>query len=99
MLTDLVIGCCPIGLNNTPTMKTRFERQGIAPVAKEALMTLRQGLGRLIRNSQVRDRHVWMLDGRIWSNWPHMQQFTMPAQYVINSYPKKAAIKASAATP
>lgn len=93
MLTDLVIGCCPIGLNKTPTMKTRIDRQGVAgPTSKEALMLLRQGLGRLMRDKDFKARHIWILDGRIWQDWPGMSQFTKPAQYIVRAYPNQKRI-------
>ena len=90
LLTDLVIGCCPVGLNRSTVMKARTERYGTLPVAKEALMLLRQGLGRLVRSPHVTDRHIWILDGRLFLDWAGMQAFAKPARFLLNSYKKRA---------
>lgn len=65
LITDLVITRLPIGLNRTNTMLSRIDRIGFRPVAQEALLTLKQGLGRLIRRAGLSNRNIWILDGRI----------------------------------
>jgi CRISPR type IV-associated DEAD/DEAH-box helicase Csf4 len=66
LLTDLVIPRMPVALNTSVSMQERIERARMAPIIQEALMTLKQGCGRLIRRTGVTDRHLWVLDGRIW---------------------------------
>jgi ATP-dependent DNA helicase DinG len=66
LLTDLVIPRMPVALNNTPSMQERIERSRMAPIIQEALISLKQGLGRLVRRTGVSERHLWVLDGRIW---------------------------------
>ncbi|MCW5258894.1 hypothetical protein D5045_00835 [Verminephrobacter eiseniae] len=65
LLTDLVIARLPIGLNRSNSMNDRVERMGLYPIINEALLTLKQGVGRLIRRDQVKHRRLWVLDGRI----------------------------------
>lgn len=89
LLTDLVVACCPIGLNQTSTMLARIERTSIKPIVSEGLMILRQGLGRLIRHPDVCNRHIWMLDGRIWGPWPGMEKFTRAASFLVNGYAQR----------
>lgn len=85
LLTNLVIGCSPIGLNQTPTMQKRIALTKTSAISKEALLILKQGLGRLIRRNGVKDRHIWVLDGRIWSTtW--LRQFTGPAKRLLGKY-------------
>lgn len=85
LLTNLVIACCPVGLNQTPTMQKRIEITNTSAISKEALLTFKQGLGRLIRRNEVKNRHIWVLDGRIWSTtW--LRQFTGPAKRLLSKY-------------
>ena len=49
------------------TMAVRKERTGIEyPETQEALLTFKQGLGRLIRRDGVESRQLWIMDGRLW---------------------------------
>jgi ATP-dependent DNA helicase DinG len=92
MLTDLIIGCLPVGLNRSPTMLDRIERAGTRPIERESLMLLRQGLGRLMRRDGVEDRHIWMLDGRLWMRWPGMEQYQASALEMLKAYKKQASL-------
>lgn len=65
LLTDLVITRLPIGLNRSNTMLSRIDRIGFRPVAQEALLMLKQGLGRPIRRHGLKGRNIWVLDGRL----------------------------------
>lgn len=86
LLTDLIIACCPLGLNKTNTMLYRIEKQNIHPIIKEALMQLKQGLGRLMRNGRQRNKNIWILDGRLWSDWKGMRSFQQAALLMLNDY-------------
>ena len=92
MLADLIIGCLPIGLNRSATMQARIERMGTRPIEQEALMMLRQGLGRLIRREGVQDRHIWFLDGRLWTPWRGMDRFTRVARNMLTDYKHQAGL-------
>lgn len=89
LLSDLIIGCLPIGLNRSSTMAARTESQGIYPLVKEALMTLLQGIGRAVRTEKAVDKNIWILDGRIWSAWPGMKSFQQSARRILEKYPKR----------
>ena len=65
LLTDLVITRIPIGLNRSNTQLSRMDRIGFRPVAQEAMLTFKQGIGRLIRREGLTHRHLWILDGRL----------------------------------
>ena len=65
LLTDLVITRIPVGLNRSNTMMSRMDRIGFRPVAQEALLLFKQGLGRPIRRAGLVGRRIWILDGRM----------------------------------
>lgn len=88
LLTDLVILRAPIGLNRTNAMASRVKRLGTYPIEKEALLLLKQGLGRLIRREHVTDRHIWIMDGRLWTDWKGMENFTAAARQLFAKYKK-----------
>lgn len=91
LATDLVIACLPVGLNQTSTMRTRTEYAGTHPVTQEALMMLRQGLGRIVRDKGMKDRHVWFMDGRIWIGWAGMRAFCLSVRRILEQYPEGEA--------
>ena len=98
LLTDLVIACLPIGLNRTTSAYHRFQTMGIESLAKETLLILRQGLGRLVRHPQAKDKHIWVLDGRIFSGeWPHFQRFQKVVRRMLGpvNYQKNSTLFSS----
>lgn len=70
LLTALVICRTPVGINDSNTMRQRIMTRGMLPVAQEAALTFKQGAGRLIRRNGVKNRHLWVLDGRIFDGKP-----------------------------
>lgn len=86
LATDLVIACLPVGLNQTSTMRSRTENMGTHPVVQEALMMLRQGLGRIVRDEDMKDRHIWFMDGRIWNSWKGMRSFCLSVRRILGQY-------------
>lgn len=91
LLTDLVIVRLPVALNRTNAMLARMERTGMNPVIHEALLTLKQGMGRLIRRDGVTDRRIWMLDGRMFppNEWRGMKPLTSAARRLLREYRKQ----------
>lgn len=87
LLTDLVIVRLPVGLNRSTTMLQRIENRGAYPIINEALLMFKQGLGRLIRRNHVTDRHIWIMDGRLWNRWDGMEKFTASARSLLGKYP------------
>lgn len=69
-LTDLVIPRVPFGTNKTSTHASRMEWFKNAETER-ATLEFRQGLGRLMRRAGLTDRHIWILDARIWSDAYH----------------------------
>ena len=65
ILTDLVITRNPMGRNRTAAHLARVARLGFEQELLDAAFTLRQGLGRLIRREDLKNRRIWFLDGRI----------------------------------
>lgn len=94
LLSDLVIACLPVGLNRTISMLRRVERSGTQPIAQEATMLLRQGIGRLVREAGAKHKHIWMLDGRLWTPWPGMQTLQALVRHTLSAYNKRQAIEA-----
>ena len=87
LLTDLVIVRCPIGLNRSNAQDERVRRMGTFPIIQEALMTFKQGLGRLIRREGVEHRRIWVLDSRIWkADWSGMVGFAYSAKEILKPY-------------
>ncbi len=89
LLTDLVIACCPIGMNRTNTMNARIDKYKTHPIIKEALMMLKQGFGRLMRDDKQTGRHLWFLDGRIWTEWGGMKDFQQSVGAMLRNYPNR----------
>lgn len=65
LLTDVVIPAIPFGLNQTTTQAARVNFSGFHAQAVEAVNTFCQGIGRLVRREGLRDRRLWVLDGRL----------------------------------
>jgi len=88
LLTDLVITRLPVNLNQSLSMQQRVAGMGLYPLINEALLTLKQGLGRLIRRDGVQDRHIWFLDGRAHPSfsWQGMQRLTASTRRMLRDY-------------
>lgn len=88
LLTDLVVVRLPVGLNRNNSMTARIERMGLHPIINEALLTLKQGLGRLIRRHGVKHRRLWLLDGRIAEEfrWQGMETMTASIRRLMREY-------------
>lgn len=89
LLTDLVIARMPIGLNGSTSMKRRIERMGMHPIVQEALLTLKQGMGRLIRRQDnPRHRRLWLMDGRAFNGkkWPGMEPLLGAVRRQVKEY-------------
>lgn len=88
LLTDLVITRLPVSLNQSLSMQQRVSGMGLYPLINEALLTLKQGLGRLIRRDGVQDRHIWFLDGRVHPSitWQGMQRLTAGTRRMLRDY-------------
>lgn len=89
LATDLIVPCIPIAQNRSNTMKGRVKRMGFDPLGKEALIQLRQGFGRLVRSPLMKDRNIWLLDGRAFKSWKGMKPFRMSIQKTLERYPNK----------
>jgi CRISPR type IV-associated DEAD/DEAH-box helicase Csf4 len=88
LLTDLIITRLPVSLNQSLSMQQRISGMGLYPLINEALLTLKQGLGRLVRRDGVQDRHIWFLDGRAHPSftWQGMQRLTAGARRMLRDY-------------
>lgn len=64
LLSDLVITRIPLGLNRSVTQEARQARN-FQTTAFDALLRLKQGLGRLIRRADLKNRRLFILDGRL----------------------------------
>ena len=47
------------------THASRFQYSGFIAEKAAAVLALRQGVGRQVRRPVVRDRRIWVLDGRL----------------------------------
>ena len=85
LLTDLVIPALPFGMNHTLTHASRVAFNFVSELAATARL-LRQAMGRLVRRDGVRDRHIWILDGRLFQpNLNYASRF----RKLINEYYEK----------
>lgn len=89
LLTDVVIARLPINMTQSLTMRVRVERMGLYPLINECMLSLKQGIGRLVRRDGVRDRRLWILDGRIHAKfaWPGMVRLTAGVRRMLGDYP------------
>ncbi|MFN9471027.1 helicase C-terminal domain-containing protein [Acidovorax sp.] len=94
MLTDLVVVRLPINLNQSTTSRRRAATMGLYPLVNECLLSLKQGLGRLIRRAGVTERNIWVLDGRIHPShtWQGMVRLTAGARRLLRDYPKRREV-------
>ena len=89
LLTDLIILRFPIGLNRSGVMLRRIATMSTAPIIKEALLMFKQGLGRLIRRKGLKNRRLWILDGRVCTiagEWKGMDGFVSSANRILRDY-------------
>jgi len=89
LLTDLVITCCPFGMNRSNTMNARIEQKKLSPIKNESLMMLKQGLGRPVRRENHTNKHIWILDGRLFTDWPGMNDFSKSVNQLFKPYKKR----------
>lgn len=95
LLSDLVITRIPLGLNRTITMEARMSREFMS-VGYDALLRMKQGLGRLIRRSGLKDRRLFVLDGRMMCdpdrNTRFIQLLVSGAHALLENYKKRQTI-------
>ncbi len=84
LLTDLIIPNLPFGLDRGTTHMARMNRIGFGAEVVGVQRRLRQGLGRLVRREGVKDRRIWVLDGRL--QHPSAQAYTADLQRVLKLY-------------
>lgn len=65
LLTDLVIPAIPFGLDKTTTHVSRVNRLGFIAESVSSQRRIRQALGRLVRRDGLKNRRIWLLDGRL----------------------------------
>lgn len=83
LLTDVVIPRIPYGTERSAIHRARMAWMQTAERDRAAFQ-LRQGIGRLIRREGVKNRRVWMLDGRL-----HQQDAAWlmePVKAVLDAY-------------
>ena len=91
ILTDLIIPNVPLGTNRSLTQEYRRERYGTAAEAGATIMTLRQGMGRLVRRDGLpHNRRIHMLDSRIHeSKW---QWIMAPVMRSLRPYTRRQEV-------
>lgn len=95
LLTDLVIPRFPFRASGTSAQLARFSGpQGAQNRMTAMLFRLRQGIGRLIRNEGLRDRRLWLLDGRPWADPDFVQAGLIgKMRRIWDPYPKRGEIR------
>lgn len=83
LCTDLVIPRVPFGTEQSSSHRAR---KAVLKNAERdrAAFQFRQGLGRLMRTEGVLDRHLWVIDGRIWD--PKRRWLFMPVKAMMRPY-------------
>lgn len=83
LCTDLVIPRVPFGTEQSSSHRAR---KAVLKNAERdrAAFQFRQGLGRLMRTEGVCDRHLWVIDGRIWD--PKRRWLFMPVKAMMRPY-------------
>lgn len=90
LLSDLIITRIPLGLNRSVTMDARAARN-IHAVIQEGMLKFKQGLGRIIRASGLKNRRILVLDGRLMvaSKNQFMKSAMGSAKEMLGMYHKK----------
>ena len=92
LLADLIISRIPIGLNKSVTSDARASLN-FNVNTYEALLRLKQGLGRLIRRGGLKHRRLFILDGRVTCessfNSTFMKQLVSDVYLLIGGYKNK----------
>lgn len=88
LITDLVIGRIPFGMNRSLTHRRRVEdpRETVPHEMLSATLLLQQGIGRLVRGpGLVEDsRRIFVLDGRMVD--PKMESYLSTCKKVLSAY-------------
>ncbi len=96
LLTDLIITRLPIGMNRTITMETRMATN-FRSIGYEAMLRLKQGLGRLIRRAGLKNRRILVLDGRLMCdpdlNSVFMKNVVASVHVLLEKYKKRSFVK------
>ena len=89
LITDLVIPRIPFGVNSSLTQQYRMNTLSAIPWdLLDAVMRLKQGLGRAIRREGLpQNRRFFVLDGRL--NDPRSAKYLLPIRQVIGAYPQQ----------
>lgn len=85
LLTDLMVIRAPVRMNRSSTHFMRLRRMGWYAELAESGILLRQGIGRLIRAQGLKDRRLWILDGRILEGTTRTGSLK-PLGLVLNDY-------------
>ena len=98
LLTDLVITRVPFGCNRSVTHLVRMEKN-FKTMTYEAMLLLKQGMGRLIRREGLRHRRILVLDGRLQQGHlhPFMAAAIRDAHLLLGKYTKKEIFPMSVA--
>lgn len=91
LLTDLVIPCLPYGTEHSQSHIFRVKRAGFVVENAAALRTFRQWLGRLVRRPGLRNRRIWVLDGRL--HHPGAARYVSPFRTVLLRYLNRSEFK------
>ena len=65
LLTDLIIPALPFGMGHGIAHRIRKQKTGFSAEVAETLRKTRIGIARLMTRDGVKDRHIWLLDGRL----------------------------------
>lgn len=91
ILTDLVIPNVPFGVQRSNSHIARVSFVGLGAELIVAQRLFRQGLGRLMRRSGLRNRRIWVLDGRLFH--PPAYNYTADFRRVLVGYIRKEEFK------
>lgn len=84
LLTDVIMPNLPFGLDRSTTHVARMARIGFGTEIVAVQRKFRQGIGRLVRRDGLKDRRIWILDGRL--QHPAAKMYMADMQRVLNLY-------------
>lgn len=84
LLTDLVIPNLPFGLDRTTTHMARVSKLGFGLEAVATQRRFRQWIGRLVRREGLKNRRIWLIDGRL--QHPAALNYTIDFRRILVNY-------------
>lgn len=92
LLTDLVVTRLPFMPPRTASAVLRRISRRLVDVRIEAAIAMRQGIGRLVRSPGLRNRRIFITDGRLASPVQGHRHVVAPIERALRRYPRRGRL-------